>query len=69
MKMTGLLVTNLFLCKTEGGWWTVVVPQALRIDRKVQGQGIGRLFMKKCREFLLELNKQVTTGNFNQSEL
>ncbi len=36
-----------------------VIAQALRIDKSVQGRGLGREFMKMCRDFLLDLNSEV----------
>ena len=36
-----------------------VVAQALRIDLSLKGLGVGKRFMELCREFLLDINKEV----------
>ena len=36
-----------------------VVAQALRIDPKLKGMGVGKRFMELCREFVISINPEV----------
>ena len=37
-----------------------VVAQALRIDGGLRGQGVGRQFSQLCKQYLLEMNPEVS---------
>ena len=37
-----------------------MLEQALRIDPTLKGQGVGKTFMKLCRDFVLTINPEVS---------